>query len=58
MKKKYFYCKTDGHGQRTGEYCYVYLLPKQIETNRFGDKLYNGKFLYETGIEASLAALS
>jgi len=47
MKKTYWICRTDGYGQRTGDYYKVELSADQIEIDRHGDKLYNGKFLYD-----------
>lgn len=56
--KRYYYCKEDGHGQRTGIVEHLDLAPEQINTNRYGDKYFGNKFLFDDEQMAIRAALS
>jgi hypothetical protein len=52
---KFFYCNVDSYGQRTGTYQEVFLLPSEIELNRFGMETYNGFYLYSSEYQVLLA---
>ncbi len=56
--KRFWICKADNYGQRTGDYYHVDLLPEEITLDRFGNELYKGHFLYDTQADAQRAALS
>ncbi len=55
--KTYFITNTDSYGQRTGTFRSVELSDDQVEINRFGSKMYQGEFLYESYWDACRAAL-
>lgn len=56
--KKYFICVTDCYGQRTGEVRTLHLKKEEISTDRFGNLMHNGRFLYDNALEANRAALN
>ena len=49
--KTYFIATRDSYGQRTGTFTSAELSDEQIEINRFGSKMYQGQFLYESYLE-------
>lgn len=53
--KTYFICNVDNYGQRTGTYYSIELNDSQIQVNRFGNKEYNGHFLYEDEYQVLLS---
>jgi|LakMenEpi03Aug12_release.lakeMendotaPanAssembly.Ray.scaffolds.fasta_scaffold4609632_1 hypothetical protein len=56
--KTYFYCVEDSYGQRTGAYKIVQLKDSDIQTDRFGLKLYQGNYLFEDEYQCLLACLN
>jgi hypothetical protein len=53
----YFIC-NEMNGQRTGTYKRVYIWDNEIKFTCYGDKMYNGQFLYENEMEIIRACLS
>ena len=45
---KTYYIADEYQGQRTGTYQEIKLSKKEITMDRFGNKTYNGKYLYES----------
>jgi len=43
----YYICDVDNYGQRVGTYTEVQLDDSQVTLDRFGNKTFNGAFLYE-----------
>ena len=49
--RNYFIATRDSFGQRTGTFTSVELSEDQVEINRFGSKMYQGQFLYDSYLE-------
>lgn len=55
--KTYYFCNEDNFGQRTGTYQQIELSNEDLFTDRYGNKHYNGHFLYESEEQIIIACL-